>query len=384
MNLIVNFWLSIVVAFTCVSAFSSEHWDEEQVFDKLRQNYFDVANIDTSEDGLYIVACSARKEQAILNPWMKRLYGTKGEFSHRKTWKGKVTTVDIRSTDISGLSHIKRDLRYFIPDKPVRAIFFELPPAFNDQVDQETSRLSVEKPLEEDNHLLLFPEMLRNMARYMSAGAPLIIEHQPFILYLRADKYFPKKEELLEKNPFLEVMSPYFLDNLYFYHEFIKARTTKSSEDLNSLQLRYMETITKKIRDDFLSLNYSQEIIGKFIALFKKDFAQGTHSIVQTLINKHIIWYDIPPEKLDEMLTHESGRYKKDPKEFLTKVFNGSFSAALALHIGIMEKLPYIVKFLEKNGFEKVGFNMGADNPLNGRKDVWLITAYRNAKPIPE
>lgn len=311
-------------------------------------------NYAAEKNELYLVVGNCRREGAI-NIWWKHIVGNQTDFTHKNTYNGKATTLDIESSAISGVPHIQADAKTYNPGSQcIRSIFMELFPSIDIRQIGVTKGAG-NNPEKELEKMKLLPNVIRNFSLYMFPGSLLEIEHVPHFTLFDSNFYVRCVSYLKEENPFHLFISPLFMENL------------KSKKIIDpSHKLEYWE----QVKAQKLSQKWTEENTNTVIA----EAAESHPLLLQALINiQQFIGFN--EVQFHKRIDTEIEDYEKDAGKFHAS-FHNTLSSVVAQEFCLLSQHDLIKNFLEQSGFEKVHI-AHQDNKYNGRKKVWMITAIK-------
>lgn len=311
--------------------------------------HFSQAMEDSND--LHLIAGSARRAGK-LNTWWEIVVGKEGNFSHENIFGGKATTLDILELNTQNLPHIVADARDYKPSPKIQSLYLELFPS----IDVETVRMpGKDRDVEaEYKIMMLMPDALENLGQYMKPGSILEIEHIPHLTCLDYSGYLNLAPTLRPLNPFHCFFTPLFIQNL-------KAR--KLSEEQQ--------------------ISFWSAIKGNFPAELKAlvDEAQSVQPYIHEAIKNIARLTKINVNKISERIDQEIKLCENNEQaifqtisSFVQKYLYTSLIMCILQEECMLTHQDIMVAFLEKNGFTNIAVNR-QDNPYNGRKNVWWISA---------
>ncbi len=209
--------------------------------------------------------------------------------------------------------------------------------------------------------MMLMPNTVRNLSQYMKEGDSLEIEHLPFISCFDFKIYHSSAITFRKYNPFHGILSPFFMENM-------DARNHVGVDG----KVAYWRSVKERKVSFF---PWDEETSGGLI----HEATCSHHLILQAIQNIETL---LPiDQKFQARLNIENNLYKANPRNFFSNVFIGSLSELIAMEFTVLNQQDSIKAFLERNGFKEVKVER-RDNSYNGRKNVWMISAIRNAEPI--
>ena len=309
-------------------------------------------------DEVFLVVGSVRKEGTYFS-FDRQLFGEDCDFTHRKTFKGKAITLDIRSCEIPNLTHIQADASKPIAclkEHSVQAVCFELFPSYK---DESGGMHSLKNLNESAQDFLLMPNAIKNIARYMKAGASLEIEHSPHFV---STPKLQTVQDLNRKNPFLYGLSPFFMESI---------KACQYPQDDEKCRKHWDDVLTqKRSLFQWCDRNSPDHL---------EDMKSNHHVVVQA--TKNIKGYFKKNKYIQDLINKDYAKYLKNADEFYENEFMIGISGLIGVEYGVLSQKESIKVFLEKNGFDSVELSR-RDNPHNGRKMVWMISGIRNNEPV--
>lgn len=314
----------------------------------------DSCAMESQKDDLYLVVGNSRKEGKV-NIWWKRIMGNETDFTHRSTFEGKATTLDLEPCALTELPHIQADAKTYNPGSPcIRAVFMELIPS----IGVDTFGFVKEECRDAEGELTklrLMPDIIRNLSLYMPSGATLEIEHLPHFTLLDSNFYAKFISYLRRKNPFHAFLSPVFMENL-------KVRDYLGAEQ----KIAYWS----KVREQKLILGWSLEDANTIISE-----AARSHPILLEALSRVQQLLGINSESFNSRINADIKLYEKSPQKYFG-MFHNALSSVVAQEFCLLSQQGAIKEFLEKKGFTNT-LIQHQDNRYNGRKNVWMISAVK-------
>lgn len=306
-------------------------------------------------EDLYLVVGSTRK-QGQLSSILAKKYGSEVDCSHRKTFDGRATSLDIYDVEIQGLPHIKADVLTYRPEnkQKIRAAFMELlPSSIIPGVQGSFSRAKRLNPEDRKKHLAFMPNAIRNLAQYMPEGATLDIEHDPY-LTISSDlsTYHRARSELVSLNPFHGFVPLLFMNSM---------EVSFLSDDVCSWYWSCLHGNLNK-------LGYPDDLIQEFITASIQDL-ESTKSAISSV--KQAL--GLTDEGIKKLIDADLTYYKK----------HGFNSDAFQITMIIMSEFIMFSRqeamksFLTSVGFINTTIKRLDKNPYNGRKNTWMISCVK-------
>lgn len=310
--------------------------------------------MESAAENLYLVVGNSRKEGDV-NFWWKRIMGSETHFTHKATFAGKATSLDIEPCAIADVAHIQADAKTYNPgSQRIQAVFMELFPSINIKIFGSTEYI-IDDAQAELIMLRLLPDVVSNLSRYMIPGATLEIEHIPHFTLTDPKFYAECSSYLKRKNPFHAFLSPLFNENL-------KARNYQGVER----KVEYWQEVKDKKLSDGWAVGNVNAIIHE---------AVETHPwILQALCNVQRL-LDLAEEPFNKKINAEIALFENNQQRF-SATFHNSLSSVVAQEFCLLSQQDAIKGFLEKKGFENISIDH-QNNPYNGRKNVWIIAAAK-------
>jgi hypothetical protein len=315
------------------------------------------------ENKLHLVVGSSRKTSTYINPYAEKIFGKDIDLTHRKTFNGQAITLDLRTSSDGELPHIQGDACSYTPSEGTRfrAVFMELFPSI-----RTSSRVEIRYPKpgkeagQELSDLMLMPHAIQNLSKYMKEGDSIEIEHLPLLTSLGFTVYHEIAATLKKYNPFHGILSPFFMENM-------NARNYEGIKE----KVAYWKLVRER-KVSFLQWDEetSKAIMGE--AIRNHVFVLQAIQNIKTLL---------PTEQIQQRLNIEFNIYKANPNDFFSQRFVGSLSELIAWEFTMLSQQDSLKNFFKRNGFGGVKIER-KDNPYNGRRNVWMISAMRNSEPI--
>ncbi len=354
------------------------------------------------EEGLYLVIGSTRSGGALINYW-ELITGKETDFTHRKTFNGKATTLNICPSKIRSLPHIQADALIYNPGRrgPIHAAFFELFPSIKDASITLNAGNADEIIL---TKLSYMPHALSNIGRHMCPGATLEIEHIPNIVMLSVSFYLQYAPRLKGSDPFNFYLSPLHIEalgsfkyegsELEGYWEATKMALMKDEQwdpgtsDAVERREDGLQRLINEVRGDV----FSPEVA---TAMFR---AYGFPSDLAAAMPKTYVFYlktasemlksllaigGIPEIEFEARLAKEIAYFKEHRSKIKSEKFINSLCSTIAQYSAVVFlHRPLILQYLRTHGFEDVKLTQYDKSPYNRRKNVWMFSGRRNDKPI--
>ncbi len=326
-----------------------------------------ASQADPSDKDLYLVVGSTRQVRET-DALLTRIIGEGIDFSHRKTFGGKAITMSEAPCHLEGMPHIMVNPRTFkpLPGQVIRAMFFELLPSIAGENDDDKIGAKGEyltNPEASINKMLNMSGVIKNLSTYAVQDATLEIEHWPHgSVGFSPDFYIKTAPHLRKMNPFGCFISPYFPD-------FIMARNLGDMDHM---------LYWKKRKQELLANDENQDLVD--YSIWEATFFQNRATLRQAVQNLCSAM-QMSNEELEARLSAEYKVYVEEAMNFYRNSIN-----AISLHImqeySVLTQLDHMKSLIEKLGYENVLFEK-RDNPLNGRKNSWMITAVKSTNTLP-
>lgn len=332
---------------------------------------------------IYLVVGSPRCAGQI-SSWYKRMTdGQEQDFTHRKTFNGLATTLDIcpLKDRTENFKHICADARNYKPsaNQIIGNVYLELFPG----IDVNTVGMTQGKGDSEQEFktLNLMPDVIKNLSQYMKKGATLELEHLAHFSLTAAYAYPQMSQYFKKENPFHFFVSPLLMDSYEsISHQGVPNKLAfwkKAKEDI-------MKTIEEQVAGHgSISSGLTVEKIADQII---GEFTQEAVTVLKAMTNLASL-IGISEEGIYKLLSLEIAKYKKAIRNFPNqnenlKGFEESLSCFVAQELYMIAQTPLIIDLLQKYGFEDVKISH-RNNPYNGRKNVLFISAVRNGNRLP-
>lgn len=314
---------------------------------------FSLNFLQAAEDSndLNLIAGSTR-EAGKLNAWWKKVVGNGGKFSHEETFGGKAITLDTQESKVPGVPHIVADARHYNPSAKIQRLNLELFPS----IDVQTVSIpgNDRDPQAEYTIMMLMPDALTNLGQNMKLEGSLEIEHIPHITCLDYKGYLNLAPILRPLNPFHCFCTPLFIQNL-------KARNLNQEQ-----QITFWSNLKKTFPGELQAVVDEAERVQPYILEAIENIAKLTK------INSNKI-----SQRIDEeiKLCEPNGQATfQTISTFIQKYLYTSLITCIIQEECMLTQQGIMADFLEKNGFTDIAINR-QDNPYNGRKNVWWISA---------
>lgn len=356
-------------------------------------------------DDLYLVIGSSRTEALDLantNEITSKLhYSNDIDLTHRSTFGGRATTIDLLHSAIPNLSHIVGDAsNYDFSSYSIKAVFIERIPTFIESGE-----------IIEDSNLL--GKIIENVAAHMSSGAILEIELDPYVNFYLEDISPDELNDTVRKNPFngwhnfhvayfsLMLSSSKVILGKSLESEIsklpVRTETRKAIFEATVQIKQWVKktSIETKVSTEEIHTRLAQEMsiykellnrssrdVAKYVALrfaansTNEDFSFSYHyrSYLERpnsdgqIGSPNFILYEYPESSGLENSNHRL----LDRHQFFQKTFANRLLGILSVE----RNKRFIVQELESRGFRDVTFEF-AGNKYNGRRNTWMIGAIK-------
>ena len=356
-------------------------------------------------DDLYLVIGSSRVETLDLsdsNEITNKLHNSNEiDLTHRSTFGGRATTIDLLDSGIPSLSHIVGDAsNYDFSNYSIKAAFIERIPTFIESGESI-----------EDSNLL--GHIIENVAAHMPSGATLEIELDPFVHFYLEDISPDELNNTVKKNPFngwhnfhvayyslmlssskviLEKSLESEISNLTVSTEPKKAileateqvkqwvkktsvETNLSAEEIHTRLAQEM-SIYKEL------LNKTSKDVTKYVALkyaansTNENFSFSYH--YRSYLERPNTNGDVSSPNFILYKYPESSGLENSNHQLLNRYqfFQKTFSNRLLGILSVERNKKFIIQELENRGFKDVTFEF-TGSKHNGRRNTWMIGAIK-------
>jgi hypothetical protein len=365
-----------------------------------------VNTYSAASDDLYLVIGSSRVEGLNLlksNEITKKLlYSEDIDATHRSTFGGRATTLDLLDSKTPNLPHIVGDASsYDFSNYSIRAVFIERIPTFIEP-DQNV----------EDSNLLGL--IINNVARHMVSGATLEIELDPFVDFFLED--IPPDEfiDTVKNNPFngwYNYRVAYY-GLMLSYSNVVLQKSLESeiskipniSTEKKKAILEAVEQIklwvTKTSIETELSTKEIYTRLAQEMSIYQELYKKSSEDVTKYVALKHSVYstnenfsfsffyrsfLESPDNDKDVsspkfiLYEYPKGSGLEKSKHQLVDIFQffeGTFSNRLLGILSVERNKRFIIQELERRGFKDITFDF-TNNRHNGRRNIWMISAIK-------
>lgn len=341
------FWLTTAAELGFTNSRQSKHFMEANRLNP--KNQF----VPDKKIELNLVVGSTRKNNQWGTSFSLLSDVTNCDASHRTSFNGIATTMDIEQCDLENETHIVGDAEKFSFDKyDIKAAYLERLPTFTDK--SKAKGFSVDDMLKSQNAII--SNIINNLSLAMKKGAKLELEYQP---YLTTVSCFSRAqvEELHKTNPFHGVL------NLTGFLEIMKDMLETSEHHLHPGLIATRPQQISGLFNFYAQQNVLHE------SLIKQNSAYTTLGSGFNILRTRCI------EEIEHIVTILK-RKPVDSNAIANVTENGIIGLVL-YDLAVLENFPYIQNYFENNGFENVSMTR-TTSPHNQRKNIWLISADKS------
>ncbi len=161
------------------------------------------------------------------------------------------------------------------------------------------------------------------------------------------------------------------------FMELFPSQYVRTSEDLDRLANRMQAPMAGKEFEEMLRLRG-----------FPQEEAKAAQVLCPTAISnikRLMLENRMSEEDFTTRLYEEISALSDDPPSY-NDDFKLTLASVIAVELYMLQNQAHsdsgIQKFLRENGFKDIRVERVAENPYNGRKNSWMITATRDDRPI--
>lgn len=343
-----------------------------------------------TDNELYLVVGSTRGKNSSFSRLIDKVYRSETvDLSHRKTFNGKATTIDLFPSELKDAPHIIANARnYDFSKQVISSAFLERLSTLVDSSSLDFARLSRDQAHLKHNYM---GDIIENVLKYMKPDGTLEIEWSPYTTL--SGQSIAELEEYIEANPFHCFLNLNVVLQAVFILGGDKQNIRALTKDILIPTLQMVKEIESHLRfyhaqgagtsyEELRDLIYQEAVILLRMIQNKSDILLDYNVQLHNLADlktafKKALFTSFAPEHIGQKVTINTNLGPRSGWAYTQPLFNSqTFLNFVIDDIAALHNQPHVMNYLLSLGLKDISIAKG-DNPHNGRKNVWMIRARK-------